>query len=415
MTCLAPNPTLNVLTRDAARSLPYLPPARRSEPAELVAQQNALATQPSLLRLVDELPVPAAVLNPQRQVVHENASLRELLRPGSVSLLGLRLGEAAGCRRATDRPSGCGTSEHCHLCGLGRSLSDLAQTGETVTGECRIAGQAGDSPVVFDLRARASRMPEPLGERFDLVVLEDISAAKRREALEQMFFHDVLNTLSGLDGYMQFWDELSDDEHRQLAPVIRRLTRQAVDEVVSQRDLSRAEAGELDVHPAPVAVGRLLEEICVAFQHGPFGEGKQVRFTLAAEDGPALSTDPVLLRRVVGNLVKNALEASAEGQTVIVRWAPESRRISVHNETVMPPHVRSQVFQRSFSTKGAGRGVGTHSVRLLTQSLRGTVDFVSAPGLGTTFRVTLPPSLIEAAETGRQQGSGVVPQLEQAL
>ncbi len=378
--------------------LPYQPPKRRSDPVERSRQQESLAAHPALLRLVDELPVPAAVLNPQREVLHENASLRGLLRPGSVSLIGLRLGEAAGCRRAVEGPGGCGTSEHCHLCGLGRSLSDLEQTGETVTRECRIAGQVGDEPVVYDLRARASRMPEPRG--FGLVVLEDISHLKRREALEAMFFHDLLNTLSGLDGYMQFWDELQPVEREQLAPVIRRMTRQAVEEVVTQRDLALAEAGQLRARPQAVEVGRLVEGLCAGYQHGPFATGKVVRFSSPSDLEEPLSTDPVLLRRVVGNLIKNALEASSPGQTVVVRWSPELRRISVHNEAVMPPEVRGQVFQRSFSTKGAGRGIGTHSVRLLTEAhLRGHVDFVSAPGLGTTFRVTLPESLAEAGAT----------------
>ncbi|MCL4818207.1 MAG: HAMP domain-containing histidine kinase [Vicinamibacteria bacterium] len=375
--------------------LPYRPPSRRSGVEERGRQQESLAAHPTLMRLVDELPVPAAVLNPQREVLHENASLRGLLRPGSVSLIGLRLGEAAGCRRAAEGPGGCGTSEHCHLCGLGRSLSDLEQTGQSVTRECRVAGRVGDEPVVYDLRARASRMPEPRG--FGLVVLEDISHLKRREALEAMFFHDLLNTLSGLDGYMQFWDELAALEREQLVPVIRRMTRQAVEEVLMQRDLALAEAGQLRAAPAPVEVGRLVEGLCAAYQHGPFAAGKVVRFSAPTDREEPLSTDAVLLRRVVGNLIKNALEASNPGQAVVVRWSPDLRRISVHNEAVMPPEVRGQVFQRSFSTKGAGRGIGTHSVRLLTEAhLRGRVDFVSAPGLGTTFRVTLPESLAEA-------------------
>ena len=43
---------------------------------------------------------------------------------------------------------------------------------------------------------------------------------------------------------------------------------------------------------------------------------------------------------------------------------------SVHNAAVMPPEVQMQVFQRSFSTKSeAGRGIGTHSMKLLARSL----------------------------------------------
>ena len=57
----------------------------------------------------------------------------------------------------------------------------------------------------------------------------------------------------------------------------------------------------------------------------------------------------------------------------------------------MPPKVQLQVFQRSFSTKGLGRGLGTYSMRLLTQRyLGGTVSFSSKEGEGTEFRARYP-------------------------
>jgi sensor histidine kinase regulating citrate/malate metabolism len=57
----------------------------------------------------------------------------------------------------------------------------------------------------------------------------------------------------------------------------------------------------------------------------------------------------------------------------------------------MPRDVQLQVFQRSFSTKGPGRGIGTYSIRLLvSRYLHGTVDFESSKEQGTTFRVHLP-------------------------
>jgi hypothetical protein len=110
-----------------------------------------------------------------------------------------------------------------------------------------------------------------------------------------------------------------------------------------------------------------------------------------------VDTSEVLLRRVIGNLIKNALEASSAGQTVTVSFHNDGQPVfSVRNESVMAEDVKRQLFQRSFSTKqGNGRGIGTYSVKLLTERyLRGTVDFVSpAPEGGTVFSVRLrPPS-----------------------
>lgn len=111
----------------------------------------------------------------------------------------------------------------------------------------------------------------------------------------------------------------------------------------------------------------------------------------------ALWTDPQLLLRILGNMVKNALEGTAPGQTVRLSCARRDGNVvfTVHNPGVMPPEVQLQMFQRSFSTKSqAGRGIGTYSMKLLGERyLGGTVDFTSRAPDGTTFTLTLPPHL----------------------
>lgn len=100
-----------------------------------------------------------------------------------------------------------------------------------------------------------------------------------------------------------------------------------------------------------------------------------------------------LLRRVLGNRIKNALEAIPPGRVVTVCCAEQGDGVvfSVHNPGTMPPDVQGQVFQRSFSTKAAsGRGIGTHSMKLLGERyLRGQVGFASDEAQGTTFRIRL--------------------------
>ena len=65
----------------------------------------------------------------------------------------------------------------------------------------------------------------------------------------------------------------------------------------------------------------------------------------------------------------------------------------VHDPQAMPLEVQRQIFQRSFSTKGAGRGLGTYSIRLLTERyLNGKVSCSSDSG-GTVFRAEYPYSI----------------------
>jgi sensor histidine kinase regulating citrate/malate metabolism len=107
-----------------------------------------------------------------------------------------------------------------------------------------------------------------------------------------------------------------------------------------------------------------------------------------------ISSDPAILRRILGNLVKNALEAVRSGETVTMYAASREGEVSfhVHNPGVMSPKVQLQLFQRSFSTKAeTGRGIGTYSVKLFGERyLKGKVGFISREPEGTVFTLTLP-------------------------
>ena len=65
--------------------------------------------------------------------------------------------------------------------------------------------------------ARPRPMPEFERPEFGPRALEDMADHEHRAALEQMFFHDLLNTLSGLHGYLQVWGDLSQEKARQLS------------------------------------------------------------------------------------------------------------------------------------------------------------------------------------------------------
>jgi signal transduction histidine kinase len=99
----------------------------------------------------------------------------------------------------------------------------------------------------------------------------------------------------------------------------------------------------------------------------------------------------------LGNLIKNALEASTRGETVTVKSEKKGDAyvcFKVHNPAVMPENVQLQIFNRSFTTKGVGRGLGTYSVKLLTtRYLKGSVSFISNKESGTTFEISLPLNL----------------------
>lgn len=119
-----------------------------------------------------------------------------------------------------------------------------------------------------------------------------------------------------------------------------------------------------------------------------------------ASDGPAAFwADRVLLQRMLGNLVDNAIDASAPGQMVKLRWqaaAPGHVRFEIEDEGcgIAPEHL-GRVFEPYFTTKHFGDevrgfGLGLAICEKIARLHHGTIRVHSEPGRGTTVSVTLP-------------------------
>jgi len=244
----------------------------------------------------------------------------------------------------------------------------------------------------LDLRVWAT--PLTAGqENFTMFTVTDISDEKRRAALERIFLHDIVNTASAILGCSDLLEDASTKDFQNLAKKIHLLSARLIEEVSAQRQLIAAESGVLSLSLSPIKSLDLLDEIVA--QHSSNAHGRLIRI-LPESKNVGFTSDRVLVRRVIGNLLKNALEASSNHEVVTLGSDQTEHGVQfwVHNPQEMERDVQLQVFQRSFSTKGPGRGLGTYSVRLLTQRyLKGSVSFSSSREEGTTFRVTYPYAL----------------------
>lgn len=368
----------------------HFAPAELATPDELSRQRRALAELPFLRAVLDAVPGPLAVLNAQRQVVLANRALAELLGLEDPSRgLGLRPGQLLGCVRAGEADCGCGATQFCRACGAARAVV-ASQGGVAETSECRVLRQ---DAAALDLRVSAVPLRVG-GEGFTVFSLADIGHEKRRHALERVFFHDVLNTAGNLKTLAQVLEGAGAEEVLRYRPLLARIADELLTQIREQKDLAAAEADDLAVTPGPLDASRLVAEVADLYRARRGGA-----VPIRAQDGHGavpLVSDESLLKRVLGNMVKNALEASGAGDTVTVGCAPEDGgvRFWVHNPGAMAPDVQLQIFQRSFSTKGPGRGLGTYSMRLLAERyLGGRVSFRSSPEEGTVFEVWCPAQL----------------------
>jgi signal transduction histidine kinase len=262
--------------------------------------------------------------------------------------------------------------------------------GEGTIRDCRLTCDLAGEAHSLDLRAWAT--PLVIGrETMSVLVLSDISHEKRRILMENVYFHDLLNTLTGIRGLLDVLSHTDVEERPGICASLDRMTLRSIEEIDALRLLTQAEECSLQVVWAELRTSTFLREIVNTLCCHPSAKGKAVVLDTEMTDVSFLS-DRRLLRRVVENMLLNALEATQEGGSVSLGCRQTSGHVNfwVHNNAWMPDEVQLQVFQRSFSTKGEQRGIGTYSIKLLSSVILGAVNFTSTQENGTIFHATFP-------------------------
>ena len=363
--------------------------ATRYEHTILKKQEKLISQNDSFVKVAESVSQLLLVLNHQRQIVFCNQNFLDAIGKKSLDeVIGLRPGEVLLCIHANGNSLGCGTTKFCKQCGAVNAILD-AINGVRSIQECRILTVNHDA---YDFRVVATPYVTEF-DQFIIFVIENISDEKRRQTLERVFFHDVLNSAGGISGLSGILGELTDiDQIFEMAKLINHSSENLINEIIAQRQLLAAEEGELKLNIVEINSITLLTDIQQLYANHEVSAGKTIVIDDQAIDFN-IETDPVLLRRVLGNMTKNAVEASMPGSQVSLNATITGNKytFSVHNSTVIDRDVQLQLFKRSFTTKGSGRGIGTYSMKLLGEKyLKGKVWFESTPETGTTFFIQLP-------------------------
>lgn len=364
----------------------YHAPAGRDYAEQIQSLHQIINDSPHVKILLDSVPLMVLFLNEKRQIVAVNQRVCDTLKMNVEQFLGKRPGEVFECVHSHDGPDGCGTGVTCRFCGAVNAVLESQQNKKSHSEECRMMTKNGE---YLDWKVTVNPF-ELKGYQLLCMSIQDISDQKRRQVLERTFFHDIVNTIGAIIGFSR--DLTEEGSSAEDLHAVIRLTDELMEDVTAQRDLTLAENGELKLRKEPIELGMFLIRLVQIYQKQPVAEGICIEIEDLCEQ--TVTTDPNPLKRVLMNMIKNALEASKPGDTVTVGCHCESGGVilSVHNPAVMPEEVKLQIFHRSFSTKsGAGRGIGTYSMKLLGETcLGGKVSFTSEPGKGTTFRISLP-------------------------
>jgi len=259
------------------------------------------------------------------------------------------------------------------------------------------------NPTVLKMRVRThltrTRALEELRKQ-NQILSENM---RLRDDIEQMTRHDLKNPVGGI---MNFADLLLSDEdlnegQRDIISTIAESARIVLDMVNLSLDLAKIEQGTYELQAAPVDIAAILRRAFSDKSAEIESKSLQITQTGGGQDADGnlvfrVLGDELLCYSAIGNLVKNAVEASPEGGAITIAYEQDSATgdgsVSITNPGTVPLAIRESFFDK-FATAGkrGGTGLGTYSAKLLTEVQHGRIEMMTSDERNeTTLRMTLP-------------------------
>lgn len=228
---------------------------------------------------------------------------------------------------------------------------------------------------------------------------ELIQAARLREDMERISRHDLRTPLSSVISFselMMMDDNLTGDQLDSLK-TIHEAGYRMMNLINLSLHLFKMEKGEYPLNPMPVNLMEVMKKIVRDLSDLMGSKKISVSFGIqgrpaAQADGFMINGEELLCYSLFQNLIKNAVDASAQGETITVSLEEsDTAVIRIHNTGAVPEHIRDRFFQKNVTSKGlAGTGLGTYSARLIAETQKGSIGMETDEKKGTTITVRLP-------------------------
>ncbi len=219
------------------------------------------------------------------------------------------------------------------------------------------------------------------------------------EQIEQIARHDLKSPLTiflGASDYMEHEKNLTEDQLSFLK-ILNEAALKMLNMIDRSLDLFKMERGQYKVTPISVDVARLVRHACAELKS--LAEARSIECLIILNnhsssypDSGLIQSEENLMLSIIENLLKNAIEASSEGEKVIVTLFEQNPYlIKIHNQGVIPDEIRSRFLQRYVTHgKAKGTGLGGYSARLAAKTLGGDISFTTSPETGTVITVSIP-------------------------
>lgn len=218
-----------------------------------------------------------------------------------------------------------------------------------------------------------------------------------REKLMLTITHDIKAPAGSIIGYIDLLIRLVNDRRQQFyLSNMKSSAQHLLALVTSLLDYHRLEAGKMDLHPVAFNPHELLTDIYNSFL--PLAEKKQLQldFKEKLPETLTLEGDPFRIHQIVENLLSNALKFTAAGGITLQAEYHGNQFVFSVSDTGcgMTASEQERIFKeftRLSSAQGQeGFGLGLSITRKLVELLLGRIDIESAPGKGSTFKVSMP-------------------------
>ncbi|MGZ6076395.1 MAG: sensor histidine kinase [Myxococcaceae bacterium] len=235
-------------------------------------------------------------------------------------------------------------------------------------------------------------------------VFRDVTERKRLERVRQDFVanvsHELRTPITAIVGYAETLRSgaLSDAKHApQMVEIIHRQSERLGELVSDLLELSRLDAGERPLSPAPVSLETVARQASDAME--PRAAGKRLSMHLRIPTDLTARADAKALEQVLLNLLDNAIKYTPEGGVVelVGERVGDRAHLSVRDtglgiEAKHLPRLFERFYRvdRGRSREMGGTGLGLSIVRHLVHGMEGEVRVASQLGVGTTFTVVLP-------------------------
>ena len=218
-----------------------------------------------------------------------------------------------------------------------------------------------------------------------------------RDDLTHMIVHDMRTPLTNIITGLQTVEAMDYEEElaREFIPEAVNAGMDLADMINNLLDISKMEAGELEPAREPVDLGALVSECFERVDHLAQEGGLSLSMDVA--EGLALSADRALLKRVLVNLLGNAIKFTPAGGSVTVSAAETAEGMQVCVTDTGPgisPEQQARLFQKFSQLEGAkksqGTGLGLAFVRMAVEAHGGRVWIDSELGKGSSFCFAIP-------------------------